>query len=58
MEINIKKYIELCEDLWKKCIDKVKNCIPPQYKENIKEYINDIILIGGAAKTPTIKKKY
>ena len=57
MEINIKKYIELCEELWEKCIGKVKNCIPPQYKENIKEYINDIILIGGAAKTPTIKEK-
>ena len=56
MEININTYIKLCEELWKRCIDKVKNCIPPQYKENIKEYINDIILIGGAAKTPTIKK--
>ena len=34
----------------------MKNCIPAEYKENIKDYINDIILIGGAAKTPTIKK--
>ena len=49
MEINIKKYIELCEELWKKCIDKVKNYIPPQYKENINRYINDIILIATAA---------
>ena len=56
MEININKYIELCGDLWKKCIEKVKNYIPPEHKENIKGYINDIILIGGAAKTPTIKK--
>ena len=55
-EININKYIELCGDLWKKCIEKVKNYIPPEYKEKINGYINDIILIGGAAKTPTIKK--
>ena len=57
MEININKYIELCGDLWKKCIEKVKNYIPSEYKENIKGYINDIILIGGAAKTPTIKER-
>ena len=57
MEININTYIKLCDDLWKKCIEKVKNCIPPEHKENPREYINDIILIGGAAKTPTIKEK-
>ena len=34
----------------------MKNYIPPEYKEKINGYINDIILIGGAAKTPTIKK--
>ena len=34
----------------------MKNYIPSEYKENIRGYINDIILIGGAAKTPTIKK--
>ena len=34
----------------------MKNCIPAEYKENINGYINDIILIGRAAKTPTIKK--
>ena len=56
-EININKYIELCGDLWKKCIEKVKNYIPSEYKENIKGYINDIILIGRAAKTPTIKEE-
>ena len=34
----------------------MKNYIPPEYKEKINGYINDIILIGRAAKTPTIKK--
>ena len=50
-------YIELCEDLWKKCIEKVNNCIPAEHKKKINGYINDIILIGGAAKTPTIKER-
>ena len=35
----------------------MKNYIPPEYEENINGYINDIILIGRTAKTPTIKKK-
>ena len=53
-EINIEKYIELCEDLCKRCIKRIEKFLNDYSLK--KEDINDIILVGGATKTPTIKK--
>ena len=53
-EINIEKYIELCEDLCKRCIKRIEKFLNDFSLK--KEDINDIILVGGATRTPIIKK--
>ena len=54
LEITRKKYEELCMDLWKKCIDKMKQTI--KFTKIDKKDIDEIILVGGSTRTPKIKE--
>ena len=54
LEISRKKYEELCIDLWKKCIDKMKQTI--KFTKIDKKDIDEIILIGGSTRTAKNKR--
>ena len=54
LEISRKKDEELCIDLWKKCIDKMKQTI--KFTKIDKKDIDEIILVGGSTRTPKIKE--
>ena len=47
-------YEEVCEDLFERCLDKIKEVIKEAKIE--KEDINDIVLSGGASRTPKIQE--
>ena len=54
LEINRKKYEELCMDLWEKCIDKINEAF--NYAKLKNKDIDEIILVGNSIKTPKINE--